>query len=270
MKPSRRMIHLPSAARVAPLAALSAVLVLGAGRARAQTAASPSTTTAAVATAPMPMPITDNQVFAHALFNQLELRPQGPDTGLRWDGEAWIGSDLNRVWFKSEGTVTRGPGSAGEIEALYDRPLPRLRYFDGQIGFREDIGAGPPRTWLALGVEGLAPGFFEFEPTLYLGRGGRVAGRISGLYDLLLTQRLVAQPQLEMNFYGTPDPSRRLGTGLSDVDTGLRVRYEFSRKFAPYVGFTYARKYGGTAALARRAGEKAAGFTFVLGLRVWY
>lgn len=100
---------------------------------------------------------------------------------------------------------------------------------------REDIDSGPHRTWLAVGIEGLAPGFFEFEPTLYIRDGGHVAGRITGSYDLLITQRLIAQPEMEMDFYTKSDPQRLLGAGLSDLDPGIRVRYEINRKFAPYV-----------------------------------
>lgn len=210
------------------------------------------------------------QLFEHALLNQLEGRSDGSNSEFRWDGEAWIGTNMNRAWLKSEGSASNGTVSDGDIEAFYDRPLPHLRYFDGQVGVREDVDSGPHRTWLALGIEGLAPGFFEFEPTLYIRGGGHVAGRITGSYDLLITQRLIAQPELEMDFYSKADPQRRLGTGLSDLDTGLRVRYEFSRKFAPYVGFAYAREYGGTARFARQAGQSTAAPRFVFGLRIWY
>jgi len=212
----------------------------------------------------------DNQVFAHVLFDQFEGRTDGSNSDLRWDGEAWIGTDMNRFWFRSEGFAGNDKVSDGDVEAFYDRPLPRLRYFDGQVGIREDLDSGPRRTWLALGIEGLAPGFFQLEPTLYIRDGGRVAGRITTFYDLLLTQRLIAEPELEMNFYSKSDPQRRLGTGLSDVDTGIRVRYEIGRKFAPYVGFAYTREFGGTANFARQAGENTAAPGFVFGLRVWY
>jgi Copper resistance protein B precursor (CopB) len=165
---------------------------------------------------------------------------------------------------------TGGTVNDGDVEALYDRPLPRLRYFDGQVGVREDVASGPDRTWLALGIEGLAPGFFQFEPTVYFRDGGHVAGRITTSYDLLITQRLIAQPEVEMDFYSKSDPQRLLGTGLSDLDTGLRVRYEISRKFAPYVGFAYTRDFGGTATLSHAAWESTAEPRFVFGLRVWY
>jgi len=265
----------PFASRPSPQARIVALFFVAilacffGGIARAQT---PNLQTKATSSAnPTGIQMNDmgNQVFAHALFNQLEGRTGGSNSEFRWDGEGWIGTDTNRAWFKSEGSVNDGEVSDGDVEALYDRPLPRLRYFDGQLGVREDLDSGPRRTWLALGIEGLAPGFFEFEPTIYFRDGGHVAGRVSGSYDLFITQRLVAQPQLEMNFYSKSDPARLLGTGLTDLDTGIRVRYEIRRKFAPYVGFAYTRDFGETARLVRHSGETAAP-RFVFGLRLWY
>jgi copper resistance protein B len=153
---------------------------------------------------------------------------------------------------------------------FYDRPIPRLRYFDAQLGVREDLDSRPCRTWGAVGIEGLAPYFFQIGPTFYFRDGGHVAGRVTATYDLLITQRLVAQPELKMNFYSKRDPQRNLGTGLSDLDAGVRLRYEISRKFAPYVGFAYTRKFGDAAILSRHAGEPVADSTFVFGFRLWY
>ena len=189
-------------------------------------------------------PVQDNRIFAHAPLNQFEGRTNGPDNDLRWDGEGWIGTDTNRLWLKSEGFSNNGTVSDGDHEALYDRPIPHMRYFDAQVGVRADLDSGPTRTWAAIGIEGLAPYSFEFAPTLYIRGGGHVAGRVTGSYDLLLTQRLIVQPEAELNFYSKDDPSRQIGSGLSDLDTGVRLRYGVSRKFAPYIGFAYRGEYG--------------------------
>jgi len=260
------------ALRLGTLALSGVITCLGAGTITAQTTASlASSGTSVNANGPeMQGPIMGDEIFTHVLFNQLEGRTDGSDSEMRWDGEGWIGMDMNRAWFKSEGFATNGTVSDGDIEALYDRPLPRLRYFDGQVGVREDIASGPHRTWLALGIEGLAPGFFQFEPTVYFRDGGHVAGRITTSYDLLITQRLIAQPELQMDFYSKSDSQRLTGTGLSDIDTGIQLRYDFSRKFAPYVGFAYNGKFGGTATFARRAGESVLTSGFIFGFRVWY
>ncbi|HJU11211.1 MAG TPA: copper resistance protein B [Candidatus Binataceae bacterium] len=215
-------------------------------------------------------PVRDNSIFYHLLFDQLEGRTNGIENEFRWDGEGWIGTDFNRLWLKSEGFVERGRMTDGDQEALYDRPIPFLRYFDVQAGVRYDLDSNPGRAWGAIGIEGLAPYFFEFAPTFYFSNRGFFAGRIEGSYDILITQRLIAQPQFELNFYSKNNPSREIGSGLSELDAGLRVRYEFSRKLAPYLGFAYTGTYGTTAVFTRRNRGNSDDPRFIFGMRVWY
>jgi copper resistance protein B len=223
------------------------------------------------ATIPAIVPtIEDKMVFRHVLLDQFEGRTNGPDNELRWDGEAWIGTDMNRLWLKSEGFSDNSTVSDGDHEALYDRPIPHTKYFDAQVGVRADLDSDPNRTWAALGIEGLAPYQSKFAPTLYISDGGHIAGRMTGFYEVLLTQRLIAEPEAELNFYNKDDPARKVGSGLSDIDTGVRLRYEMSRKFSPYVGFAYNGKYGNTASYSRQVGETASDPRFVFGLRLWY
>jgi copper resistance protein B len=217
-----------------------------------------------------PKPVEDHQVLTFITFDQLEGRTDGSNTSFRWDGEGWIGTDFNKLWIKSEGMVTNGITSDGDQEFLYDRPVPHLRYFDWQAGARVDLDSGPTRAWAALGVQGLAPYFFNFAPTLYIREGGRVAGRIEGYYNLYLTQRLILQPQVELNFYSQADPARKVGSGLSDLDSGLRLGYQFSRKFAPYIGYTYSSTYGDSAKFSRQAGEATSAPRFVFGIWLWH
>lgn len=212
----------------------------------------------------------DNSIMGHFFFDQFEGRTNGPDNEFRWDGEGWIGTDMNKLWLKSEGFVENGKATDGDTEALYDHPIPFLRYFDAQAGVRYDLDSNPGRTWGAIGIEGLAPYFFEFAPTFYFSDRGRFAGRITGSYDLLITQRLIAQPQFEINAYSAKDPSRGIGSGLSDLDTGLRIRYELTRKFAPYIGFAYTQTFGQTATFTREAGGIVHDPRFIFGTRIWY
>jgi len=238
--------------------------------ARAQVSA-PQQSGKITATLPgMGPPVMDSPIFAHVLLDQFEGRTSGPNNELRWDGESWIGTDMNKLWLKSEGFSSKTTVSDGDHEALYDRPIPRMRYFDAQVGVRADLDSGPRRAWAAVGIEGLSPYFFQFAPTLYIRDGGNVAGRLTGSYDLLLTQRWIVQPEAELNFYSKDDPARQVGSGFSDLDTGVRLRYEFSRKFAPYVGFAYSGKYGNTASYSRQAGETTSDPRFVFGCRLWY
>jgi len=212
----------------------------------------------------------DNSIIGHIMFDQLEGRTNGPDNEFRWDGEGWLGTDMNKLWFKSEGFVEHGQMTDGDHEALYDRPIPFLRYFDWQAGVRYDLDSNPGRTWGAIGIEGLAPYFFEFEPTFYFSDRGRFAGRVEGSYDILITQRLIVQPEAEINFYSKRDPSRGIGSGLSDLDAGVRIRYEISRKFAPYIGLGYGQTYGESATFTRQENGIVRDPRLCFGVRVWY
>ena len=211
--------------------------------------------------------IQDERVYTHLLLDELEGR-FGADNSFRWEGEGWAGTDTDRLWLKSEGeTNARGAVEDGQQELLYDRAF--SSYFDLQAGVRSDIDSGSGRTWAAFGVEGLAPLFVHVSGTAYASSEGHYAARLEGDYDLLLTQRLILQPQLEMNFYSKDDPGRRIGSGLADFDSGLRLRYEFSRKFAPYLALTYEGRHGATAGFAQAEGERASELRFAVGLRTW-
>jgi copper resistance protein B len=252
-----------------PAAIIAGVMLLGlVAPAKAQSVESGSSGQA-TATVPGWGSPMDSNIFVHVLFDQLEGRSNGTDNSFRWDAEGWIGTDMNRLWVKSGGFLENGKLSDGDNELLYDRPLPRWRYFDVQAGVREDLDSSPGRTWGAVGIEGLAPYFFQFAPTFYFSND-RVAARLTGSYDLLLTQRLILQPEVEINFYSKRDPRRGIGSGLADIDTGLRLRYEISRKFGPYIGFAYSGKFGESATFVRQAGEPVHDPRLVFGVRIWY
>lgn len=242
------------------------LLLFALGTARAQS----DQTNSQLPAPQMPPPVMDSSILWHFWFDQLEGRTNGPDNEFRWDGEGWVGTDTNKLWLKSEGFVENGRASDGDTEALYDRPIPFLKYFDAQAGVRYDLDSGPGRTWGAIGMEGLAPYFFEFAPTFYFSDRERFAGRVEGSYDILITNRLIAQPQFELNFYSARDPSRGTGPGLSSIDTGLRIRYEISRKVAPYIGVAYSGAFGETATLTRDEDGIVNDPRFIFGVRVWY
>jgi len=213
-------------------------------------------------------PVMDQTIFAHAIFNQLEGRWNGSNPQFRWDGQGWIGTDYDKLWIKSEGTLTNGVSEDGQQQFLYSRAV--TTYFDLQGGLRSDLDSRPTRNWAAFGIQGLAPYFFDLEVTGFVSGEGHLAGKLEASYDLLLTQRLIMQPQIELNLYSKADPARLVGSGFSDIDTGLRLRYEFSRTFAPYLGVVYEGKFGQTANFARQAGESTGDVRFVFGIRTWF
>jgi copper resistance protein B len=224
---------------------------------------------APVGTHEMDSPVHDRMIFAHGILDQFEGRTSGRTPELRWSGEGWIGTDYDKFWLKTEGSRSaEGTIDDGQHEFLYSRAV--STYFDLQAGLRSDIDSRRNRNWLAVGFEGLAPLFFHISGTGYASTKGHLAARFEGSYDLLLTNRLILQPQVEIDLYSKSDLARLIGAGISEIDTGVRLRYEFSRKFAPYIGVAYEGKFGQTASLARRAGESTSGVRFVFGVRSWF
>jgi copper resistance protein B len=211
--------------------------------------------------------VHDSAVHYYVLFDQLEFQA-GDGTGGNWDSRGWIGRDVNRFWFRTEGEVENGDVAAAQADALYGRAI--HPWWDLVAGVRQDFRPGPARTWAAVGIQGLAPYWFEVEATAYIGESGRTHFRIETEYELLLTNRLVLQPLVELEIYGKSDPERRIGAGLSSLETGLRLRYEIRREFAPYFGVTWNRTFFGTADFAEAAGEETSTVRLAVGVRTWF
>ena len=216
-----------------------------------------------------PLRMADQESFGSVLVDRLE-RAYSRDSGnwTAYDLQAWYGGDFNRAVLKAEGQASRGRLHDARTELLWGHAI--ASYWDLQTGVRHDSGGGPDRNWMALGVQGLAPYWFGVEATAYVGDQGRSALRLASSYELLLTQRWVLQPRAEVNMYGKDDPERKLGSGLSDATAGLRLRYEFSRQFGPYVGVEWSGRFGRTADLARMAGERTSTTNVVAGLHFWF
>lgn len=182
---------------------------------------------------------------------------------------AWYGSTYNRVALKLEGDVEDNRLAESQSELLWRHAI--SPYFDAQLGARfDEHDAGRSRQWLAFGVSGLAPYWFELGVMAYVGEHGDTALSFEADYEWLITQRLVLQPRIELNFYGQNDAENGLGSGLSDAAAGLRLRYEFSRQFAPYIGIERTRRLGGTANYDRAVGEPSAETLALIGIRFWF
>lgn len=212
------------------------------------------------------MGMDDRARFTKVMLDELEWQA-GDGSALGWDAAAWHGGDLDKAWLSVEGEREDGASHA-RVELLWDRVA--TRWWNTRAGLRFDTGAGPSRTWAAVGIAGLAPGLIEVEASAYVGDSGRTALRVEAEYDLLLTQRLVLQPEIEINFYGSDDAERLIGSGLSDVGAGMRLRFEVRREIAPYVGVSWTSRFGGSADYARAQGEHAGEWRWLAGIRVWF
>lgn len=211
--------------------------------------------------------VHDRSINYMVLTDQLEIQGGG-SRGATWDNVTWLGGDRNRVWLRTEGESEGGRLESAFVDVLWGRMF--SRWWDVVAGVRQDVRPGDPQTWFGAGVQGLAPYWFEVELTGYVGAGGRTHARAEVEYELLLTNRLILQPLLELEMYGKSDPTRGIGAGLSTIESGVRVRYEFRRELAPYIGIAWQRRLFGTADLARQAGEQTGGTRVVVGLRTWF
>lgn len=215
------------------------------------------------------MAMADHSRQGMLLIDQLEYAHDNHgNDAVFLDGQFWYGEDFNKLWLKTEGEYTHGRLEELRIEALWSHAI--SSYWNAQLGVREDFGEGPDRSWAAFGVQGLAPYWFDTEATLYVGQSGRTAARFQFEYEAPITQRLVLQPKFEVNLYGKDDPPHGTGSGLSDAELGFRLRCEFHREFAPYVGVVWRQRFGRTADLYRAQGEHATELQFVAGLHFWF
>jgi copper resistance protein B len=211
----------------------------------------------------------DEESHFSLMVDRLESVHTSDETTGAYEFMVRYGRDYDRAVLKAEGHVAHNELEEAGTELLWSHAV--AAYWDTQLGVRHDSGAGrPDRNWLAFGVQGLAPYWFELDATAYLGEDGRSALRFEAEYELLFTQKFVLQPRLEASFYGKSDEELALGSGLAEGVFGLRLRYEILREFAPYVGVEWAAKFGETADLARAAGEDSSETRWVAGLRFWY
>ncbi|KAF7957182.1 copper resistance protein CopB [Cupriavidus sp. UYMU48A] len=213
--------------------------------------------------------MADEHPFAAVLVDRLEWAHANGANAANWEAQAWFGGTYNRLVIKTEGEAAKGKVHDARTELLWGHAV--APYWDTQLGWRNDAGSGrPARNWLAFGVQGLAPYWFDVDATAYLGDNGRTALRVSAEYELLITQRLILQPRIEANVYGRNDSETGTGSGLSNGTVGLRLRYEISRQFAPYVGVERYQTFGNTSDMVKAAGGRSGETRFVAGVRLWF
>lgn len=215
-------------------------------------------------------PVHDNEMFALFQADRFEYQAREGEDLMVWDVIAWIGGDYNKLYLESEGSWLVDAEEFEEIgvELLYGRSIDT--YWDFQLGVRHDFKPDPDRSFAAIGVQGLAPYWFEVDATAYVSEDGDVSAGLEVEYDLLLTQRLIVQPRLETSLAVQEVEEYGVGQGFNDITLGLRLRYEIRREFAPYIGVSWTRKLGETADLAEKEGEDTDVTAFVAGIRFWF
>lgn len=211
--------------------------------------------------------LADEHNFSRLIVNRLEYIDKESNGAGKYDIQAWFGKTYNRFVVKAEGEIAKDSLEDSKTELLWSRAV--STFWDAQLGLRLDNGIGPARSWLAVGVQGLAPYWFDVHTTVFVGENGRTAIGFEAEYEGRLTQRLTLRPRVDVNFYGKADIERGIGSGLSDATLGLRIQYQFTRQFVPYIGVENKQRFGETADLLG-VGIDSRETRWVAGLRLWF
>jgi copper resistance protein B len=219
------------------------------------------------------MPIMKPDILTFVGFDELEYFATGDDRALEYDGDFWIGGDLHRAWFRARGEQLTDEGVGDvEFQALYSRAV--ASFWNVQGGLRVDgrygEGSNGARAQLAFGLTGLAPYWFELEAFGFLSQDGALSARLEASHEFLITQRLIVESEFESVVSTRSAPEWGERNGVNDVELGARMRYEFKREFAPYVGYSWTRRFGEISDAARLRGGPASQGVVVLGLHWWW
>ena len=221
---------------------------------------------------PMPFPgamhMDDDSVLSKVMINALEYRfGDDSEKSLALDAELWVGKDINKLWFKTDIESEDGEVAEAELQALYNRAI--APFWDFQIGVRKDFEP-VSREWAVVGLKGTAPYQIDVDASLFFGKDGQVGARLNTEYELMLSQKTSLVPELAANFYTKNDEEAGVGSGLSDLDISLRLKHEFKREFAPYIGINWSKSFGNTAEMLKQSGEKTSDTQLVLGFEAWF
>jgi copper resistance protein B len=206
--------------------------------------------------------MNDDPLVSMVKLDKFEQRNDTDHTRI-WDGSFWIGYDLNKIYLYSQGEYGPDGLETSQNELVYSKAI--SPYWDIQGGMAHDKNAHASRTWAEVAIAGLAPYYFETRAALLFNAEGNWGVRLDTEYELLITQRLIVSPTVEADFYAKDDPKMQLGSGLSSIEAGLRVRYEFVREFAPYIGVEWERTFGQTHKLDPKNDTHA-----VFGVKFWF
>jgi copper resistance protein B len=209
----------------------------------------------------------DDPLLTMVNIDQLEKR-NGDEDPFVFEAQAWIGYDLDKMGLKTEAERVAGAYESLELQLLYSKAI--SPFWNIQFGARRDFKPEPERNWGVIGFQGVAPYYLEIDTALFIGESGRTALRLEVEYELMLTQRLVLIPEIELNFFGKTDEETESGSGLSNSEVGLRLAYEIRREFSPYIGVNWERKYGTTASFAKDDGESTHDAQLVIGVSAWF
>ena len=209
-----------------------------------------------------------SQIF-HAFTLEGDAGEASDGKARAFDLSGWIGGDFNRLWLRSEQKTSGSYDKKSEVQALYSKNI--AQFWDAQIGVRHDFSTdflSQNVNYLTIGLEGLAPYFFETTAQIFTSDQGNFSARLKQEIDLLITQKLITQPYFEAEFFAQKVDKLEVKSGLAEIETGIVTRYEITRKFAPYFALRYHLKTFGTANLAKQNNDRVDNFIASVGIRL--
>lgn len=214
------------------------------------------------------MGIGDDPLVSKVLIHKLENRfTDGPDPRVL-DWEAWVGYDFDKLWLKSEIEWHDGETEAAHLMAMWRHAVDP--YWDVAIGLGREFRPRPEENYLVFGATGTLPYMIESSFLLEFADEGQVTLGVELETEYMLSQQWVLMPSLELDVHNKADEDAGHGAGLSKLEAGLRLAYEFRREFAPFVGVVWEQSLGQTADLRRAEGEDTGDVMFVAGIHAWF
>ena len=210
----------------------------------------------------------DDPIITKVMIDQLEIRDLDTDKEYVFEAQGWLGKDLDKLWLKTEVERNERETEEAEAQLLYSQGV--SPFWDFQFGLRNDFLPKPDNLWVVLGFQGLSPYFLEVDTALFVGERGMIGLRLEVEYELMITQRFLISPEIELNLHTKNNEQQGIGSGLTGIETGLRFRYEVRREFAPYFGVNWAGSFGNTADFSNSEGESTRDTQFLLGIHTWF
>jgi copper resistance protein B len=211
----------------------------------------------------------DRITYAQVLVERLELQARAGKAGYAWQGEASSGTDRDRLVIASEGQNEPGRGlEEAELHAKWRHAIDP--WFNAELGVRYDLRPDPQRTYLIVGVEGLAPYWIDTEAQLFVSNKGEVQARLQLAVDQRITQRLVLRPAAEIDLSLQDVPELGITSRVPEWSLGARLRYELKANLAPYVGVEWRRDLADPNRDQSRDHSRRTGANVVVGVRAWF
>jgi len=198
-------------------------------------------------------------------FSFDEFEYHRDDETIAWAGTLALESGSHQFSIDSEGERSDDGIEGHELRAYYSRGIsPEVTI---NLGWRGDLKLGPRQDWLLLGFSREIVFEIESDVSLFAASGGDLALRLEMARDFIIAPSLLLTPELKANFHSYDDIETGTGSGLSEFELGLRLAYEISPSFSPYLGLLWSKPYGNTADFARPEGEHEGNAQFLAGFR---